>query len=107
MIPDIDIWRCVRAHGCVTERNAMRIVVGLITLFLALDANAWADACDDIAPWGLPHGSEADEDNSDALCDTPDNGSTAFFITNYDRDEVAPRWVAYLLTRDRMLKASS
>jgi len=69
------------------------------TAAVARDADP--DPCDKVAPYGLPKAKSA-EANSVAVCEGYGN-APALYVSDYDRDEVAPHWVAYSLTRTQML----
>ena len=61
-----------------------------------------APTCDALAPFGLPAAAQPEPDTA-TVCEQSADHATAFFITHYDRSKVAPRWVAYTLTRAEMI----
>jgi len=78
----------------------------VITLVALAPSTAHAASCDGFAPYGLPRAKLAEE-NTVTICEKSNDGSKAFFVTDYDRAEVAPRWVSYKLTRDEMLAGTT
>jgi endonuclease G len=86
----------------------MRVSITVaITLLIVASAGAEARAagpCDAFTPFGVPVLESADESNIIAICES--KGSAAFFLTDYDRSEVAPHWVAYSLSHDQMIKVA-
>ena len=81
------------------------LCVGIFLAFSAFPARA-APSCDDLVPFGLPTSSTSDV-NVVTVCKKTTDGSTAYFITHYDRSKVAPHWVAYALTRPEMLASAT
>jgi len=69
---------------------------------LAAMPMARASTCGEMAPFGLPVPADADT-SAITVCKEAADRSAAFFVTHYDRDKVAPRWVVYALTRTAML----
>lgn len=106
----VDCSLSALAFSILMGKSAMRAfdisAVGIAAL-LAIGGGSGAFAaspCDTLTPFGVPVLENADEDNIIAICEA--DGMTAFFLTDYDRSEVAPRWVAYSLSHDQMIKVA-
>jgi endonuclease G len=84
-------------------------LVALLAAALAVMASAPAHAaltCDELAPFGLPVAAQPEPDAATVCEQSPDH-SVAYFLTHYDRAKVAPRWVAYTLTRAEMIAGAA
>jgi len=86
----------------------MRLPGSCLSLLIVFTASAAvaAPTCGELAPHGLPADTGAPPPNTVTVCEQSPDQTVAFFVTDYDRDAVAPRWVAYALTRAEMLKAA-
>lgn len=71
-------------------------------LWLSAPGRALA-ACDEHVPHGAPLAVEAPAGNTVKLCKRDARRDVSFFLLRYDRGRAGPAWVAYELTRSKML----
>jgi endonuclease G, mitochondrial len=85
--------------------TALLVLVVLVAFAAGRDALS-APGCADHLPYGAPLDLTGDAGDTIVLCKRAASRELTFKVVHYDRDRVAPRWVAYHLSRSKMFAAS-